>query len=67
MAFSPFAGMTRIRFKGWRRGLSAVSAGFPPAPLEVSISVGRSRGVSTRSRAVQWGVEWGQTAGRWKR
>src|SRR5690606_21427447 len=30
----PFAGMTRIRFKGWRRGFSAISAGCRRPPSE---------------------------------
>jgi hypothetical protein len=29
----PFAGMTRIRFKGCSRQCNAISASFPPAPL----------------------------------
>jgi hypothetical protein len=42
----PFAGMTRIRFKGWRRGIQRHLSRLPPAPLE-ELSVGQSIGVST--------------------
>ena len=38
----PFAGMTRIRFKGWRRGiLSAISASFHRPPSERALNVRR--------------------------
>src|SRR5262245_9227298 len=32
----PFASMTRIRFEGWLRGISAISAGCPGPPRNMS-------------------------------
>jgi hypothetical protein len=40
MVVRPFAGMTRIRFKGWRRGFQRRLSRLPPAPLDAAISLG---------------------------